>query len=90
MGSADHPSGGAPSPWHDVHLLSFLARFTVELQARRGLLSFSRGERGEPRLRGRAGTAGWGFAGQGNSSALIRPCGGTISRGEQGIHHGLF
>jgi len=35
-----------------------LARFTVELQARRGLLSFSRGERGEPRLRGRAGTAG--------------------------------
>jgi len=35
-----------------------LARFTVELQARRGLLSFSRGERGEPRLRGRGGTAG--------------------------------
>jgi len=35
-----------------------IARFTVELQARRGLLSFSRGERGEPRLRGRAGTAG--------------------------------
>ena len=35
-----------------------LARFTVELQARRGLLSFSRGERGEPRLRGRAGAAG--------------------------------
>ncbi len=34
-----------------------LARFAVELQARRGLLS-SRGERGEPRLRGRAGTAG--------------------------------
>src|SRR5271157_5718947 len=37
---------------------SMVARFTVELQARRGLLSFSRGERGEPRLRGRAGTAG--------------------------------
>ncbi len=35
-----------------------LARFAVELQARRGLLSSSRGERGEPRLRGRAGTAG--------------------------------
>jgi hypothetical protein len=35
-----------------------LARFTVELQTRRGLLSFSLGERGEPRLRGRAGTAG--------------------------------
>ena len=35
-----------------------IARFTIELQARRGLLSFSRGERGEPRLRGRAGTAG--------------------------------
>ncbi len=31
---------------------------TVELQAGRGLLSFSHGERGEPRLRGRAGTAG--------------------------------
>jgi len=37
---------------------SELARFTVELQTRRGLLSFSLGERGEPRLRGRAGTAG--------------------------------
>jgi len=35
-----------------------LARFTVELQTRRDVLSFSRGERGEPRLRGRAGTAG--------------------------------
>src|SRR5208282_4450900 len=34
------------------------ARFTVELQTRRDVLSFSRGERGEPRLRGRAGTAG--------------------------------
>jgi len=43
-----------------------LARFTVELQTRRDVLSFSRGERGEPRLRGRAGTAGLGeFAGQG-------------------------
>src|SRR5208337_4195750 len=37
---------------------AILARFTVELQTRRGVLSFSLGERGEPRLRGRAGTAG--------------------------------
>jgi len=41
-----------------VVLVEWLARFTVELQTRRDVLSFSRGERGEPRLRGRAGTAG--------------------------------
>ena len=68
-----------------------LARFAVELQARRGLLSSSRGERGEPRLRGRAGTAGRGDSrAKARSSALIRPCGALSPAGRRYEHHDLF
>src|SRR5271157_4698403 len=54
------PLGPAEGILHGKTGFSYtiLARFTVELQTRRDVLSFSRGERGEPRLRGRAGTAG--------------------------------